>query len=112
MVDRRRGEVMDEFTVVLEEGELQAGAMRTVDVGGIRVLLSRSEDGGECAIDNASTHRGGPLDERDGNAIACPLTRFPVRPVLREGAAGSGREPQRRFESRLRAGKIEVRSPK
>jgi hypothetical protein len=34
---------MDEFTVVLEEGELQAGAMRAVDPDGIRVLLSRSE---------------------------------------------------------------------
>jgi nitrite reductase/ring-hydroxylating ferredoxin subunit len=104
---------MDEFTVVLEEGELQAGMMRTVDVDGSRVPLSRCEDGGECAIDNASTHRGGPLDEgeRDGNAIACPLTRFPVRPVLRGGAAGSGQEPQRRFESHLREGKIEVRSP-
>ena len=39
---------MSEFTAVLEEGELEAGAMRAVDVDGVRVLVSRSEDGG-CA---------------------------------------------------------------
>ena len=39
---------MSEFTAVLEEGELEAGAMRAVDVDGVRVLVSRPEDGG-CA---------------------------------------------------------------
>ena len=65
---------MSEFTVVLKEGELEAGAIRAVDVDGSRVLVSRSEDGGVCAISNTCTHRGGPLDEgeRDGNVVACP----------------------------------------
>jgi nitrite reductase/ring-hydroxylating ferredoxin subunit len=102
---------MSGFSAVLEEGELEAGAMRAVD--GVRVLVSRSEDGGVCAIANACTHVGGPLDEgeRDGNVVACPWhgSRFDLcsGEVLREPA----REPQRRFEARLREGKIEVRLP-
>ena len=65
---------MSQFTVVLEEGELEAGAMRAVDVEGVRILISRFNDGGVCAIANACTHVRGPLDEgeRDGNAVACP----------------------------------------
>ena len=65
---------MSEFSAVLEEGELEAGAMRAVDVEGVRVVVSRSEDGGVCAIANACTHVRGPLDEgeRNGNVVACP----------------------------------------
>ena len=104
---------MDELTIVLEEGELRAGAMRAVDVDGIRVLLSRPEDGGVCAIANACTHRGGPLDEgeRDGNAVAYPWhgSRFDL--CSGEMLRGPAEEPKRRFESRLCKGKIEVRSP-
>jgi nitrite reductase/ring-hydroxylating ferredoxin subunit len=107
------GKPMSEFTVVLKEGELEAGAMRVVDVDGIRVLVSRSEDGRVCAIANICTHRGGPLSEgeHDGNVVACPWhgSRFDLcsGKVLR----GPAREPQQRFEARLREGKIEVRSP-
>jgi nitrite reductase/ring-hydroxylating ferredoxin subunit len=48
--------------------------MRAVDVEGVRILISRFNDGGVCAIANACTHVRGPLDEgeRDGNAVACP----------------------------------------
>ena len=68
------GKAMGEFAAVLEEGEIEAGAMRAVDVDGTRVLVTRSEDGGVCAIANACTHLGGPLDEgeRGGNVVACP----------------------------------------
>src|SRR5215212_858646 len=68
------GKAMSEFTVVLEEGELEAGAMRVVDIDGIRVLVSRSEDGGVCHSQHICTHRGGPLGEgeRDGNVVTCP----------------------------------------
>ena len=104
---------MNEFTAVLKEGELEAGAMRAVDVDGIRVLVSRSEDGGVCAIANTCTHRGGPLNEgqRDGNMIACPWhgSRFDL--CFGEVLRGPAREPQRRFESRLREGRVEVRLP-
>ena len=104
---------MSEFADVLEEAELEAGEMRAVDVDGVRVLVSRSEDGGVCAIANACTHVGGPLDEgeRDGNVVTCPWhgSRFDL--CSGEVLRGPAREPQQRFESRLREGKIEVRSP-
>ncbi len=49
---------MSEFTVVLKEDELEAGAMRAVDVDGTRVLVSYSEDGGVCAISQRLHPRG------------------------------------------------------
>ena len=104
---------MNEFAAVLEEVELEADGMRAVDVEGVSVLLSRSEDGGVCAIANQCTHVGGPLDEgeRDGNVVTCPWhgSRFDL--CSGEVLRGPAREPQRRFESRLREGKIEVRVP-
>jgi nitrite reductase/ring-hydroxylating ferredoxin subunit len=67
---------MSEFTVVVGEGELEAGTMHALDVDRIPVLVSRSDDGGVCAIAIACTHVGGPRDEgeRDGNVVACPGT--------------------------------------
>ena len=104
---------MNEFADVLEEADLEAGRMRAVDVDGVRVLVSRSEDGAVCAIANACTHVGGPLDEgeRDGNVVACPWhgSRFDL--CSGEVLRGPAREPQRRFESRLREGRVEVRLP-
>src|ERR671916_3100170 len=103
---------MNEFTDVLDVDEIEAGAMRAVDVDGTRVLVSRSEDGGVCAIANACTHLGGPIDEgeRGGNVVACPWhgSRFDL--CSGEVLRGPAREPQRRFEARLREGGIEVRS--
>ncbi len=93
MTQGMKGGVMDELVAVLEEGEL--------------------EDGGRRAIANRCTRMRGPLDEgeRDGNVVTCPWhgSRFDLCSggVLR-GPAG---EPQRRFEARVRAGKIEIRAP-
>jgi len=107
------GKAMSEFTVVLEEGELEAGAMRVVDIDGIRVLVSRSEDGGVCHSQHICTHRGGPLGEgeRDGNVVTCPWhgSRFDL--CFGEVLRGPAREPQQRFDARLSEGRIEVRSP-
>ena len=104
---------MGEFSAVLEEGELAAGEMRAVDVDGIRVLVSRSEDRGVCAIANACTHVGGPLDEgeRDGDVVICPWhgSRFDV--CSGEVLRGPAKVPQQRFEARLRGGMVEVRLP-
>jgi nitrite reductase/ring-hydroxylating ferredoxin subunit len=104
---------MNEFTGVLEEGELEEGAMRAVDVDGTRVLLSRSEDGRVCDIANACTHVGGPLDEgeRDENVVICPWhgSRFDL--CSGEVLRGPAREPQRCFDARLHEGRVEVRLP-
>lgn len=103
---------MSEFGVVLAEEELEGGAMRAIEVGGASVLVSRSEDGGACAIANTCTHAGGPLaeGEREGNSVICPWhgSRFDL--CSGEVLEGPATEPQRRFEARLREGKVEVRS--
>jgi nitrite reductase/ring-hydroxylating ferredoxin subunit len=113
-IDREDGgadEGAPAFTAVLEESELQGGAMRAVEVDGITVLLSRSESGEVCAIANACTHVGGPLaeGEREGNVVTCPWhgSRFDL--CSGEVLQGPAREPQRRFEARVRDGHVEVR---
>jgi nitrite reductase/ring-hydroxylating ferredoxin subunit len=99
------------FISVLEESELRSGAMRVADVNGTPVVLSRSESGEVCAISNICTHMGGPLDEgwRDGNVVVCPWhgSRFDL--CSGEVLRGPAREPQQRFEARVRDGKVEIR---
>ncbi len=104
---------MGGFTAVLEEGELEADAMRAVDVEAIYVLVSRSKDGQVCAIANTCTHRGGPLNEgeRESNVVTCPWHGSQFNPCSGEVLREPAREPQQNFEAHLRDGKIEVRSP-
>jgi nitrite reductase/ring-hydroxylating ferredoxin subunit len=103
---------MSEFKAVLEESELQAGAMRAVEVDGIPVLVSRSEGGEVCAIANTCTHMGGPLNEgeRDGNAVTCPWHGSQFDLCSGEVLRGPAREPEQRFEVRVREGMKELRS--
>jgi uncharacterized membrane protein len=49
----------DEFTAVLDEGELEKDDMRRVEVDGTGVLLSRSSSGDVCAIAATCGHFGG-----------------------------------------------------
>jgi nitrite reductase/ring-hydroxylating ferredoxin subunit len=102
---------MSEFIAVLEDNELQGGAMRAVEVEGVPVLVSRSEGGEACAIANTCTHRGGPLNEgeRDGDMVTCPWHGSQFDLCSGEVLRGPAREPQQRFETRVREGKIEVR---
>ena len=67
--------------------------------------------GGGCAIDNTCTHRGGPLieGERGGNVITCPWHGSPFDLCSGEVLRVPAREPEQRFEVRVREGKIEVR---
>ena len=73
--------------------EVYEGAMRAVEVDGVPVLVSRSEGGETCAIANACTQRGEPLNkgDRDGDEVTCSWhgPRFDLcsREVLR-GLAG------------------------
>jgi nitrite reductase/ring-hydroxylating ferredoxin subunit len=107
-----RRKTMGEFNAVFEESEVQEGAMRAVEVEGITLLVSRSESGEVCAIANTCTHRGGPLNEgdRDGNVVTCPWHGSQFDLCSGEVLRGPAREPQQRFETRVREGKIEVRS--
>ena len=99
------------FTAVLEESELRGDGMRTVEVDGVPVVLSRSESGEVCAIANMCTHMGGPLDEgaREGNVVTCPWHGSQFDLCSGEVLQGPTNTPQQRFEARVRDGRIEVR---
>ena len=64
----------DEFTPVLDEGELGQGELRRVEVGGVGVLLSRASGGEVCAIAATCNHFSGPLEQgkREGDTVVCP----------------------------------------
>jgi len=99
------------FAPVMDEAALPYGALTRVDLGGIPVLVLRTEDGIH-AVGAACTHRGAPLDEGtlEGTNVRCPWhgSLFDVR----DGRVldGPAAFPQPRFEARVRGGKIEVRA--
>ncbi len=113
-VNRTMGQFApDAFVPVLDESELEGGALRQVDVNGVSVLLARSQSGRVCALAGTCTHLGGPLAEgsRDGDTVTCPWhgSRFD----LCSGAVQQGPAvfAQPRLEARVRDGKVEVGLP-
>ena len=100
---------MSEFEAVLEESEVQDGAMRAVEADGVPVLVSRSEGGKVCAIANTCTHMGGPLDEREGNVVTCSWHGSEFDLCSGEVLRGPAREPEQRFETRMREVETEIR---
>jgi nitrite reductase/ring-hydroxylating ferredoxin subunit len=107
---RDRGAPTSTFIPVLEESELRGGVMRAVEVEGVSVVLSRSESGEMCAIANTCAHMGGPLaeGERKGDVVTCPWHGSWFDLCSGEVLRGPAREPQQRFEARVRDGKVEV----
>jgi len=100
----------DEFVPVIDEDKLQRDAMVRADLAGVPLLLLRTEDG-IFAIGAACSHRGAPLDEGklEGACVRCPwhgsLFAFSDGRAL----AGPASFPQPQFETRINAGRIEVR---
>lgn len=101
----------EEFTPVLDVGELPQGGMRKVSLNGADILLSRISDGSICVISNVCSHFAGPLNEgeREGDTVICPWhdSRFDLctGQVLR----GPATFPKSRWEARVRDGRIEVK---
>jgi nitrite reductase/ring-hydroxylating ferredoxin subunit len=110
-VDEDGDAAANAYTAVLEESELQNGTMRTVEVGGVSVVLSRSERGEVCAIANACTHEGAPLaeGEREGNVVTCPWHDSQFDLCSGEVLRGPAITPERPFEARVRDGWVELR---
>ena len=113
-VNRTVGQTVPEsFVPVLDVADLQGDELRRVDVGGVPVLLARSQGGEVCALANTCTHLGGPLAEgsREGDTVTCPWhgSRFD----LRSGAVVGGPAVfvQPRLEARVRDDRIEVGFP-
>lgn len=99
-----------EWTDAADDADVTEGALVVADVSDRKVLLTRV-DGKVCALENTCTHAGGPLNEgtvEDGTVV-CPWHGSRFR--LADGAVvgGPATFPQPKFETRKRAGKIQVR---
>jgi nitrite reductase/ring-hydroxylating ferredoxin subunit/uncharacterized membrane protein len=105
----------DRYAPVCAESDVNGGKLVAVELEGESVVVSRSEESGEvCAIAATCSHMGGPLDEgeRDGDTVTCPWhgSRFDLCTGEVEG--GPAVYPQPRYETRVRAGKVEIRIAK
>ncbi|MDQ3677622.1 MAG: Rieske (2Fe-2S) protein [Actinomycetota bacterium] len=106
------GAAPSDFVSVLDESELEDGAMRAVSLDGTPVLVTRSRSGELCAIANTCSHLGGPLADgsRDGDVVACPWhgSRFDV--CSGRVVEGPAVFPQPVYEARVHDGKVELRA--
>ncbi len=101
----------EDFTPVMSSDALSANRPVRVDLGGIPVLVSRT-DAGVSAISAACTHRGGPLDQgtfADG-CVTCPWHGSVFSLTDGSVVRGPAAFPQPRFEARETGGRIELRA--
>jgi nitrite reductase/ring-hydroxylating ferredoxin subunit len=101
---------LDEWTDVMDDGELEAGQPRRVMVSGINVFLLRT--GGRIhALANRCSHRGGPLHKGkvDAETVTCPWHLSSFR--LKDGSVlrGPATAPQPAYEARVSDGKVQIR---
>jgi nitrite reductase/ring-hydroxylating ferredoxin subunit len=104
----------ERFAAVMDASELDDGGLHRVELAGEAVLLTRLAGGEVCAISAICSHLGGPLDKgtKDGDTVICPWhgSRFDLCSGSVEG--GPAVYPQPRYETRIRAGKVEIRAAK
>jgi nitrite reductase/ring-hydroxylating ferredoxin subunit len=100
-----------EWTTVLAEAELLEGELRNVAVGEASVLLVR-DDGQVHALANTCSHAGGPLNEGElaDGCVICPWHGSMFRLTDGHIVRGPASVPQPAYQTRVRDGKIEVRS--
>jgi nitrite reductase/ring-hydroxylating ferredoxin subunit len=100
----------EDWTAVLDDGELTDGQMRCVEADGTAVMVVRS-GGALYALSDHCSHRGGPLHEGtlDDSTVTCPWHHSVFD--LRDGALihGPAAYPQPAWDARVREGRIEVR---
>lgn len=102
---------LQEWTPVLTEAELAEGELRKVSVGEASALLTR--DGGQVyALANTCSHAGGPLDEGElaDGCVICPWHASTFRLTDGHIVRGPASIPQPAYQTRVRDGRIEVRS--
>lgn len=104
----------ERYAPVIDEQELDDGGLHRVELEGEAVVVARSEGGEICALSAICSHMGGPLDKgkREGDVVVCPWhgSRFDLRSGEVEG--GPAVFPQPRYETRVRAGLVEIRAVK
>jgi nitrite reductase/ring-hydroxylating ferredoxin subunit len=100
-----------EWKPVADETDLEGGAMKRVEIDGEPALVTRAANGRVCAIAARCSHLGGPLDEgeRDGDVVTCPWHGSQFDVCTGEVVAGPAVFPQPVYESRVSAGRIELR---
>jgi nitrite reductase/ring-hydroxylating ferredoxin subunit/uncharacterized membrane protein len=100
-----------EWTPVLADAELREGEHRRVTAGEAAVLLARS-NGKLYALANTCSHAGGPLDEGElvDGCVVCPWHASTFRLTDGSIVRGPASTPQPIYQTRVRDGKIEVRS--
>jgi nitrite reductase/ring-hydroxylating ferredoxin subunit/uncharacterized membrane protein len=100
----------DEFVPVIDEDKLHHGTMVRADLAGVPLLLLRTDDG-IFAIGAACSHRGAPLDEGklEGACVRCPWHGSLFAFADGRPLQGPASFPQPQFETRINAGRIEVR---
>jgi nitrite reductase/ring-hydroxylating ferredoxin subunit/uncharacterized membrane protein len=100
-----------EWTTVLAEAELLEGELRNVAFGEASVLLVR-DDGQVHALANTCSHAGGPLNEGElaDGCVICPWHGSMFRLTDGHIVRGPASVPQPAYQTRVRDGKIEVRS--
>ncbi|NKZ03470.1 Rieske (2Fe-2S) protein [Actinomadura latina] len=100
----------DEWTPTVTADALAEGDHRTVDAGGVEVLLHKM-DGEVYALAATCSHMGGPLGDGtfERGCVTCPwhgsTFRFADGGVVR----GPASSPQPLYETRIQDGRIEVR---
>jgi nitrite reductase/ring-hydroxylating ferredoxin subunit/uncharacterized membrane protein len=103
-------EAPEDWTDVLADAELREGEPRCVEADGTAVMVVR-HDGSLYALSNHCSHRGGPLHEGriEHRTVTCPWHESVFD--LRDGALvhGPAAYPQPAWDTRVRAGRIEVR---
>ena len=102
----------EEWTAVMDAGDLQGGTPTKVEAGDATILLYRASDR-ILAIGSRCSHAGGPLHEGkidDGAlCVECPWHASVFR--LEDGSVvhGPARAPQATYDVRALDGRIEVR---
>jgi nitrite reductase/ring-hydroxylating ferredoxin subunit/uncharacterized membrane protein len=103
-------EAPEGWTDVLADSELGESEPRCVEAEGTAVMIVR-RGGALYALSNHCAHRGGPLHEGDftDTTVTCPWHSSVFD--LRDGALihGPAAYPQPAWDTRVRAGRIEVR---
>lgn len=102
---------VQDWTPVLDESDLAEGRPVVVEVEGTPVMVMRDGDGLVALADRCG-HAGGPLHEGEvsGGCVTCPWHASTFR--LADGGVvhGPATTPQPRFETKVEAGKVLVRS--
>ena len=101
----------DDWTAVLDAGELEEGSPRVVKAGDTEVMLYR-EGNRLHALWATCTHEGGPLAEgrfEDG-CVQCPWHGSTFRLADGKVVRGPAASSQPVFEARVLDGKVEVRA--